>query len=77
MQPFVTIGLSAAIALLASVGGAHVLAQSAQQRGPWQMVAGSGGDGGAAWKINVDTGQSFFCYSTNCFPSTLSQAPKQ
>lgn len=43
----------------------------AQSAGHWQMVAGSGGDGAAAWKFNVDTGQSFFCYRTNCFASVL------
>jgi hypothetical protein len=67
--------LSAALALLIAFGSFHVFAQGwpqtqTQTQGRWQMVAGNGGDGGAAWKINVETGQSYFCYRQNCFPST-------
>ena len=36
--------------------------------GEWQIVAG-GGDGGAAFKMNTSTGESYFCYRQNCFRS--------
>jgi hypothetical protein len=60
--------IAAAAAFLGSLGSTHVFGQS-NPAGHWQMVAGNGGDGGAAWKINVNTGESYFCYRQNCFLS--------
>lgn len=59
-----------AVAVVASFAGPKVFGQ-AQSTGRWQMVAGSGGEGATAWKFNVDTGQSFFCYRQNCFASVM------
>jgi hypothetical protein len=56
--------------VLGSVIGTTVFGHT-QTAGHWQMVAGNGGDGAAAWKIDLDTGQSFFCYRQNCFASVL------
>jgi hypothetical protein len=69
--------IATAAALLGSLAGSAVLgqAQQAQSIGRWQMVAGGGGDGAAAWKYNIDTGQSYFCYRQNCFASVLASAP--
>jgi hypothetical protein len=61
--------LIATACIVGSAIGTKVLGQPTQPIGRWQMVAGSGGDGGNAWKFNVDTGQSYFCYRQNCFPS--------
>lgn len=72
-----TMIVAATIATSAIVfGGVRVLAQTGQSPGHWQMAAGNGGDGGAAWKINVDTGESFFCYRQNCFHSVVGTPPK-
>jgi len=38
--------IAAAAALLGSAMGANVFGQASQSSGTWQMVAGSGGDGG-------------------------------
>src|SRR5262249_8988001 len=37
------------------------------QLGPWQMVTGS--QEGVAWKLNTQTGESYYCFRFNCFPS--------
>ena len=50
--------------LFLATGTAH--AQTAQF-GPWQMVTGS--QEGVAWKLNTQTGESYYCYRFNCFPS--------
>ena len=52
--------IAAAAALLGSAMGANVFGQASQSSGTWQMVADSGGDGGNAWKFNIDTGQATF-----------------
>jgi hypothetical protein len=74
MTTKITIVIATAAALLGSVAGTTVFGQ-AQSTGHWQMVAGSGGDGAVAWKLNMDTGQSFFCYRQSCFESVLTNAP--
>jgi hypothetical protein len=40
--------------VLGAVGGAHVLAQTSQPNGNWQLVVSNGGDGGSAGKFNAD-----------------------
>ena len=37
------------------------------QFGPWQIVTGS--QDGVAWKLNTQTGESYYCFRFNCFPS--------
>jgi hypothetical protein len=51
-------------ALFLATGTAH--AQTTQS-GPWQMVTGS--QEGVAWKLNTQTGESYYCFRFNCFPS--------
>jgi hypothetical protein len=64
------------IATIFGVGGAaHVLAQTNQPLGHWQLIVTNAGDGGNAWKFNPDTGQSYFCYRQNCFAQVTMQAP--
>jgi hypothetical protein len=75
MDTKLVIFIAAVAALLGSAMGANVFGQASQSPGTWQMVAGSGGDGGNAWKFNIDTGQSYFCYRTNCFLSIVATAP--
>jgi hypothetical protein len=50
--------------LLLTIGTAHA---QTTQFGPWQMVTGS--QEGVAWKLNTQTGESYYCYRFNCFPS--------
>jgi hypothetical protein len=64
-----------AAALFGSVVGATVFGQGNQATGHWQMIVGGGGDGAAAWKFNLETGQSYFCYRQNCFASVLASPP--
>jgi hypothetical protein len=59
-----TLLLTGVAALFLATGTAH--AQTAQF-GPWQMVTGS--QEGVAWKLNTQTGESYYCYRFNCFPS--------
>jgi hypothetical protein len=67
MDTKLVILIAAAAALLGSATGANLFGQASQSPGTWHMVAGSGGDGASAWKFNIDTGQSYFCYRQNCF----------
>jgi hypothetical protein len=69
--------LAILIAALAALLGSAIATVNGQGQSPgrWQMVVGNGGDGAAAWKYNIDTGQSFFCYRQNCFASALASAP--
>jgi hypothetical protein len=56
--------LTSIAALFLATGTAH--AQNTQF-GPWQIVTGSGD--GIAWKLNTQTGESYYCYRLSCFPS--------
>jgi hypothetical protein len=62
-------------ATLCIASAAHVLAQTNQLQGHWQMVVANAGDGGNAWKFNPDTGQSYFCYRQNCFAQVVMVSP--
>jgi hypothetical protein len=63
------VALSAIVAILGSVAGSHVLAQTPASQ--WQLIVSNGGDGGNAWKFNPSTGQSYFCYRQNCSASKI------
>jgi hypothetical protein len=65
----------AVVATFSLAGAVHVLAQTNQPQGHWQLVASNGGDGVAAWKYNPDTGQSYFCYRQNCFAQVVMLPP--
>ena len=36
------------------------------QFGPWQIVNGT--QEGSAWKLNTQTGESYYCYRFACYP---------
>jgi hypothetical protein len=57
-------GVFSIAALFLATGAAHA---QITQFGPWQMVTGS--HEGVAWKLNTQTGESYYCYRFNCFPS--------
>jgi hypothetical protein len=67
--------VAAIVATLGLASAAHVLAQSNQAPGHWQLVVSNAGDGGNAWKFNPDTGQSYFCYRQNCFAQVVMASP--
>ena len=69
MKIALTIAACIAAGLIGSMATDRVSAQSTPNN--WQMIAGSGGDGASAWKFNPTTGESFFCFRQNCFPSKL------
>jgi len=50
--------------LFMATGAAHA---QTTQFGPWQMITQSGD--GVAWKLNTQTGESYYCYRLSCFPS--------
>jgi hypothetical protein len=66
---------AAIVATLGVVSAAHVLAQTNQPQGHWQLIVSNAGDGGNAWKFNPDTGQSYFCYRQNCFAQVTTLPP--
>ena len=60
-----------AVGALVLTGIPYVTAQSGRAAGPWQLVVAGAGDGGNAWRINTDTGESHFCYRQNCYALPL------
>jgi hypothetical protein len=72
-----TKNLFLAVLMIAGLYAAHAYAQSGtgSAQGPWVMVGAASGDGaGMAFKMNVVTGESYFCFRQNCF---LNLYPKQ
>ena len=63
------------VMILGFASVAHVLAQTSQPQGHWQLVVSDGGDGANAWKLNPDTGQSYFCYRQNSFAQVTMLPP--
>ena len=56
--------LTGIAALFLATGTTHA---QTTQFGPWQMITQSGD--GVAWKLNTQTGESYYCYRLSCFPS--------
>jgi len=46
-----------------ALGAETAIQNSSNVPNPWQMVP-VGGTGNAAWKINTQTGETYFCVST-------------